>query len=62
MKAAIASADHTVAVGLLGLFTNTRPAPLEASAMASRSIFICGLSGMARTGRPSNSASSMHSS
>jgi hypothetical protein len=37
MKLAIADTGCTVAVGLFGLHTKTRPAPFDASAIAPRS-------------------------
>ena len=55
MKALTASAGRTVAVGLLGLFRKTSPAPLAASAMALRSSLIAGSTGTARMGVPISS-------
>ena len=62
MKALTASAPCRVAVGLLGLFRNTTPAPLLACAMASRSSFSAASRGMALTGVPISSAYPAHSS
>ena len=45
-----------VAVGLLGLFKKTRPAPFAASVIASRSSLSARSSGIARTGVPMRSA------